>query len=176
MQIHSMWVISHLITITGIQFTQLSAWPTRLPVRAKLCTMTSYTRICLLCRGALNAWPPRRMCARKPKPQQCLDAVLRNAPNPWIYDLILIIHADILHRTTVSNHSLPNRLWAITSECITAAALCEAKMCLKRVLCDLPLGLIAKRQPIKAANKWMQKQGHANVDSLRHPATRRRCL
>ena len=121
--------------------------------------MTSYTCICLLCCGALNAQRPQsgwvctetqttavsRLCSRK-----C------SRPNS---DLILFTHADILRSATVSNRSLPKRLWAITSKRITAAALCEAKMCLKHILCDPPRGWEAKRQSVKAANKWMQKAG-----------------
>lgn len=90
----------------------------------------------------LNAWP------------RCVYTKIQTTAVSWlctlncswtIYDLIRIIHADILHSNTVLNHSLPKRLWAITSEHITAAVLCEAEIYLKHIWRDLPLGYNAKK-------------------------------
>lgn len=115
----------------------------------------------LLCRGAWNAWPPHcaSVCTKiqtTAAPQHCS----KKGSRP-IYDLILIIHADILHSNAFSNHSLPNRLWAITSERITAATLCEGEMYLKHIWCDLTLGCYAKRDI-----RW--KQRHANAPIYWH--------
>lgn len=52
-----------------------------------------------------------------------------------ITDLIPLYHADILHTATMFNPILLNRLEAIRSERITAAALCETEMRLNHILC-----------------------------------------
>lgn len=60
--------------------------------------------------------------------------------SPDVFDLIPILHADILHRITVSSYSQPKPRWVITSQRINADSLSEAKMDLKQVWCNLPLG------------------------------------
>lgn len=52
-----------------------------------------------------------------------------------ITDLIPLYHADILHTATMFNPILLNRLEAIRSERITAAALCETETRLNHILC-----------------------------------------
>lgn len=74
----------------------------------------------------------------------------------YTYDLILIIHAALLHNSTILHHSQPNSLQLIPN--VSAAALCEAEMDFKNIQC----GTISCHAKIKQTlNNAFSKVGRA---------------
>lgn len=107
LKMNSIWGNSHLITITAVQFSQPSTWPTRRSCSCKIMHNDISQMHLSAAPWGLNAWPPQcaSMCALKTQATAVSRLCARKCSRP-IYDLILIIHADILHSATVSNPRL----------------------------------------------------------------------